>query len=303
MNTTIKEYISKFLDKKPSISESIFDDEDTLLDPKKDITLVLNTIRDKKLIYSTDFNHTDNYTAKYSKDEQCLSILVDTEDVFITKFEELEELFKDFGLGLKKIYCNGDLSFENCKYVRDIEIEFDWCVSFQNVKEVSDISVRTKNNLRNIHIYNEFTTKGNSTTYKNIKSLNSKHSKVLFHVYNMLPKLINCECIDTITVDLTSSNEVTKSISKMYNKFPLAKTNEFRSFLAACKKIATNQPEIIDDGKIRIWKGSLLDLFGASGIKGSATIDMHIFAINRRVHIEVRKESGSQTTTLYATGM
>lgn len=297
MNTTIKEYISKFLDKKSSIDESLFDDEDTLLGPERDINLVLNNIKDKKLIYS------DDYTLKYSKDEQCLSILVGTEDVTITKFEELEDLFKDFGLGLKKIYCSGDLSFENCKYVRDIEIEFDWCVSFQNVKEVSDISVRTKNNIRNIHIYNDFSVKGISTTYKNIKSLNPKRSKVLFHVSNMLPKFVNCRCIDTITVDLTNPNEVTKSISKMYNRFPQAKTNEFRSFLAACKKIATKQPEIIDDGKMRIWKGSLLELFNISGIKGPATIDMYISVNMGRVHIEVREESGSQTTTLYTTSI
>lgn len=298
METTIKEYISKFLDKKSSIDESLFDDEDALLGPERDINLVLNNIKDKKLIYS------DDYTLKYSKDEQCLSILAGTEDVTITKFEELEDLFKDFGLGLKKIYCSGDLSFENCKYVRDIEIEFDWCVSFRDVKEVSDISTHTKNNIRNIHIYNDFSSKGISTTYKNIKNLNPRRSKVLFHVSNMLPKLINCGCIDTITVDLANPNEVTKSISKMYNRFPQAKTKEFRSFLTMCKKIATNQPEVIDDGKIRIWKGSLLGLFGISGIsgiKGPTTIDMHISANMGRVHIEVREESGSQITTLYTT--
>ena len=89
----------------------------------------------------------------------------------------------------------------------------------------------------------------------------------------------------------------------MYNRFPQAKTNEFRSFLAACKKIATKQPEIIDDGKMRIWKGSLLELFNISGIKGPATIDMYISVNMGRVHIEVREESGSQTTTLYTTSI
>lgn len=297
MNVTIKEYISKFLDKKSSIQESLFDDEDTLLGPERDIDIVLNTIMGKKLICSSDFNRIDDYTLKYSKDDQCLSIFVGTNDAFITKFEELEDSFEEFGLGLRKIYCSGDLSFENCKYVRDIEIEFDWCVSFQNVKEVSDISVYTKNNLRNVHIYNDFSGKGISTTYKNIKSLNPKHSKVIFHVSNVLPKFINCKCIDTITVDLTNSGEVVNSISKMYNGFPQAKTDKFRSFLTSCKKIATDHPEIIDD-ETKIWKGSLLELLG---IKGPATIDMSVFANTKRIHIEVREEYGTQTTILYKT--
>ena len=194
--------------------ESLLDDEDLFYDHEKDIVIILDELRKQKLFAVSFRRDTEHFKLEYQPNTQTLQFFTDggfTGEVY--EFEKVVDMFKKYGFGLRKIYCNEDIEFHDSEYVKDIEIEFDWSIAFRNVKQVSNISVRTKNNLRNLPVYNDASSQNITTTYKNVKNLNKKTLRLI--VGSTLPKIEGDNDIDVIEFNL---NYIDKSTAKLISK-------------------------------------------------------------------------------------
>lgn len=292
---TLSMYLGSIIGNNDTCIESLLDDEDLFYDHEKDIVIILDELRKQKLFAVSFRRDTEHFKLEYQPNTQTLQFFTDggfTGEVY--EFEKVVDIFKKYGFGLRKIYCNEDIEFHDSEYVKDIEIEFDWSIAFRNVKQVSNISVRTKNNLRNLPVYNDASSQNITTTYKNVKNLNKKTLRLI--VGSTLPKIEGDNDIDVIEFNLNYIDKSTaKLISKLFNGYQGATYSTIKSFLSACNKFANKTPRLIDkDGSL--WKDSLFDALGVNGVK---IIDMYVIRGGFHLHVYVKNEQGSQCTYTY----